>query len=497
MSPSLILGVIAAYFAVLIVIARLTGGLGKNTDFFLAGRNAPWMLVAFGMIGASLSGVTFISIPGKAGITNDDGVLVDQFSYMQMVLGYLAGYVFIAYVLMPVYYRMQLTSIYRYLEARFGTAAWKTGAFYFVLSRTVGSAIRLLLVAKILQEFVFDAWAVPFPVTVVISIVLIWVYTRRGGMKTIIYTDTLQTLFMLIALGLSIVLISEHLDFTPSQTWGNMTDSAYSQWFFFNDFATNGYHFVKQFVGGFFICIGMTGMDQDMMQKNLACKNIREAQKNMMSFAVVLLVVNFFFMGLGALLFTYADAAELVLPLSEKGRPRTDLLFPLIALSGEIGTALSVFFILGLTAAAYSSADSALTALTTSVSVDFMGIDKRNETEQVRLRKRVHIGVSALMVITILILHYTLDLSAIDQVIYLAGFTYGPLIGLFLFGLLTKRSVPEWAIVGAALVAPLATWLITDNSMQFIGFSFGALHIVLNAAITALFLFLASKPQTA
>ncbi len=497
MNPSLIVGVIAAYFLLLIVISRLTGGAGKNSDFFLAGRNAPWTLVAFGMIGASLSGVTFISIPGKAGITNSDGVLVDQFSYMQMVLGYLAGYVFIAYVLMPVYYRMQLTSIYRYLDARFGTAAWKTGAFYFVLSRTVGSAIRLLLVAKILQEFVFDAWSVPFPVTVVISILLIWVYTRRGGMKTIIYTDTLQTLFMLIALGLSIVLISEHLDFTPSQTWGSMTNSRYSQWFFFNDFATNGYHFVKQFLGGFFICIGMTGMDQDMMQKNLACKNIREAQKNMMSFAAILLVVNFFFMGLGALLFTYAEATDLVLPLSESGRPRTDLLFPLVALGGEVGTALSVFFLLGLTAAAYSSADSALTALTTSVSVDFMGIDQRAEDAQVALRKRVHIGVSVLMVATILILHYTLDLSAIDQVIYLAGFTYGPLIGLFLFGLMTSRSVPEAAIVGAVVLAPIATWVITNYSMTWMGFSFGALHIVLNAAITAVFLFLASKPKPA
>lgn len=493
MTPTSIVVIIAGYFVLLIIIAALTGKVKNNTDFFLAGRNAPWYLVAFGMIGASLSGVTFISIPGKVGIENDAGVLVEQFSYMQIVLGYLAGYVFIALVLMPVYYRMNLTSIYRYLDERFGTAAWKTGAFFFIVSRTVGSAIRLLLVANVLQAFVFDSWGVPFALTVTLSIVLIWVYTRKGGMKTIIWTDTLQTLFMLLSLGLSIVMISQHLDLKASDTWLAMTDSAYSQWFFFDDFVGSNYHFIKQFIGGFFICIGMTGMDQDMMQKNLACKNIREAQKNMLTFAATLLVVNFLFLGLGCLLYLFAQDQSIVLPLTEHGRMNTDLLFPTIALQSEIGGLLSVFFILGLTAAAYSSADSTLTSLTTSVSVDFMNIEKAEEKQQQRLRKRVHVLVSVLLLATILLLHYTLDLTAIDQVIVLAGFTYGPLIGIFMFGLTTGYQVRGGAIVAIAVAAPMLTFLVLQHaSSWFGGFTFGPMHIAFNAAVTYAALFVAS-----
>lgn len=493
MTPTTIVMMIAGYFVLLIIIAALTGKVKNNTDFFLAGRNAPWYLVAFGMIGASLSGVTFISIPGKVGIENDQGELIDQFSYMQIVLGYLAGYVFIALVLLPVYYRMNLTSIYRYLDERFGTAAWKTGAFFFIVSRTVGSAIRLLLVANVLQAFVFDAWGVPFVLTVTLSIVLIWVYTRRGGMKTIIWTDTLQTLFMLISLVLSIVMISQNLSFTAPDTWKAMTDSPYSQWFFFDNFASNNYHFIKQFVGGFFICIGMTGMDQDMMQKNLACKNIREAQKNMLTFAGTLLLVNFLFLGLGSLLYLFAQEQGIVLPLTAQGRPNTDLLFPTIALQSEIGGLLSVFFILGLTAAAYSSADSTLTSLTTSVSVDFLNIERAEEKHQQRMRKRVHILVSLLLLATILVLHYTLDLTAIDQVIVLAGFTYGPLIGLFLFGLTTGWRVHGAAIVGIAIAAPVVTFFVLSQSPTwFGGFTFGPMHIALNAALTFAALFVAS-----
>lgn len=493
MTPTTIVMMIAGYFVLLIIIAALTGKVKNNTDFFLAGRNAPWYLVAFGMIGASLSGVTFISIPGKVGIENDGGVLVDQFSYMQIVLGYLAGYVFIALVLLPVYYRMNLTSIYRYLDERFGTAAWKTGAFFFIISRTVGSAIRLLLVANVLQAFVFDAWGVPFVLTVTMSILLIWVYTRKGGMKTIIYTDTLQTLFMLISLVLSIVMISQHLEFKASDAWHAMTESPYSQWFFFDNFATNNYHFIKQFIGGFFICIGMTGMDQDMMQKNLACKNIREAQKNMLTFAATLLLVNFLFLGLGSLLYLFAQDQGIVLPLTAQGRPNTDLLFPIIALESEIGGLLSIFFILGLTAAAYSSADSTLTSLTTSVSVDFLNIEEADARQQQRMRKRVHILVSLMLLATILVLHYTLDLTAIDQVIVLAGFTYGPLIGIFLFGLTTGWRVHGAAIIGIALAAPVVTFFTLSLSPAWLGgFTFGPMHIALNAAITFAALFVAS-----
>jgi Na+/proline symporter len=494
MTPISIIVLIAIYFLVLIAIARVTGKSANNNDFFLAGRQAPWMLVAFGMIGASLSGITFISIPGKAGITNGSGQLVDQFSYMQMVLGYLVGYVFIALVLLPVYYKLNLTSIYGFLHQRFGKSAWKTGAFFFILSRTLGSAIRLLLVANVLQTFVFEQWGVPFIATVALSIALIWVYTQRGGMKTIIYTDTLQTLFMLLSLGLSIFLIADSLNLSGSETWQAATDSKFSQWFFFNDFASNDYHFIKQFIAGFFICIGMTGMDQDMMQKNLSCKNLRDAQKNMLSFAVVLTLVNFVFMALGALLFMYAENAGISLPLSAAGRPRTDLLFPIVALQSDLGIYIGLLFILGLIAAAYSSADSALTALTTSVSVDFLDIEKKEEAKQQVLRKRVHLAMSAVILLVILILHYTLDLSAIDQVIFIAGFTYGPLIGIFLFGLTTGWRVNGLAFPIIAVAAPLTTWYLSSNAkILFDGFSFGALHIALNAALTYGMLVLAAK----
>lgn len=484
MSPSLILLLVASYFVVLLLISFLTGRSSSNSDFFLAGRNAPWYIVAFGMVGTSLSGITFISIPGKVGITDAAGNYVDQFSYMQMVLGYLAGYVFIAFALLPLYYRLGLTSIYTYLDQRFGTAAWKTGAFFFLLSRTVGASIRLLLVATVLQTFVFDAWGVPFVATVALSIVLIWVYTQRGGMKTIIYTDTLQTLFMLAALGLSIYLILQS-DTSSGGLLASLDASPFSQWFFFDDFSSNNYHFWKQFIGGFFICIGMTGMDQDMMQKNLACRNIREAQKNMLSFAAILFVVNFFFLALGALLFQYAAREGIDIPMNADGKLRTDLLFPTIALTGSLGSALALFFLLGLTAAAYSSADSALTSLTTSVSVDFLSVEKREERAQVRLRKVVHLAVSALLLVVILLLHYNLDLSAIDQLIVLAGYTYGPLIGLFLFGLSTAKRPHAAYLVFTAVLAPVATYLLTRYSAElFGGFSFGALHIALNAGLT-------------
>lgn len=482
MTPTSIVLLIAGYFALLMIIARLTSKGGSNANFFLAGKNAPWFLVAFGMIGASLSGITFISVPGLVGKTTDDGLM--GFSYMQMVLGYFVGYLFITFVLMPVYYKLNVTSIYTYLERRFGVTAYKTGAFYFLLSRTTGAAIRLLLVANVLQEFVFAQWGVPFEATVALSILLIWIYTYRGGIGTIIWTDTLQTLFMLLALGISLFMLHDALGFEGGTLVSTVVDSDYGQWFFFNDAATSPNYFWKQFIGGFFITIGMTGMDQDMMQKNLACKNIREAQKNMLSFAGVLVVVNALFLGMGVLLYLYAAKSGLELPLSDSGRVRTDQLFPVIALQSELAGALSIFFLLGLIAAAYSSADSALTSLTTSVCVDFLGIEKRALGSQQKLRMRTHRWMSVVLFLVILLLHYFLDLSAIGQLIFLAGFTYGPLIGLFLFGLSTKRVLPPGAFVGIAIAAPVLTWVVTRHSMDWFGFNFGALHIALNALFT-------------
>lgn len=492
MTPTSIVILIAGYFAVLMLIARLTSKGGSNANFFLAGKSAPWFLVAFGMIGASLSGITFISIPGKVGIENADGELIDQFSYMQMVLGYFVGYLFIAFVLMPVYYRLNVTSIYTYLERRFGVTAYKTGAFYFLLSRTTGASIRLLLVANVLQEFVFAQWGVPFEATVAFSILLIWIYTYRGGIGTIIWTDTLQTLFMLLALGISLFMLHDALGMEGGTLVSTVAESDYGQWFFFNDAAGNPHYFWKEFIGGFFITIGMTGMDQDMMQKNLACKNIREARKNMLSFATILIVVNALFLGLGVLLYLYAAKYGIDLPVSDGGRVRTDQLFPVVALQSELSGALSIFFLLGLIAAAYSSADSALTSLTTSVCIDFLGIERREVSSQQKLRMQTHRWMSVVLFIVILLLHYFLDLSAIGQLIFLAGFTYGPLIGLFLFGLSTNRVLPPGAFVGIAVAAPILTWVLTSHSMEWFGFNFGALHIALNAALTYAGLFLTS-----
>lgn len=489
MSSFMMLTIIGLYFIVLLVISRVTSRNESNANFFLAGKSAPWYLVAFGMVGASLSGITFISIPGKVGVENDLGIMATQFSYMQMVLGYLVGYLVVAFVLMPVYYRMNVTSIYSYLAHRFGKEAYKMGAFYFLISRTTGAAIRLLLVANVLQEFAFNDLGVPFPVTVAISIALIWVYTFKGGIKTIIWTDTLQTLFMLIALGMALYLITDALQIADGSLVSTIVDSGMSKWFFLDEFSTTGNHFIKHFLGGMFITIGMTGMDQDMMQKNLACKNIKQAQLNMMSFSAVLLVVNLLFLALGVLLYLYAAKFGIDVP------KRTDLLFPEVALRSNLSTAMSVFFLLGLIAAAYSSADSALTSLTTSVCVDFLDIEKREKAKQIKLRKQAHVAMSVVLFFVIIVLHYTLDLTAIGQLIFLAGFTYGPLIGLFAFGILTNKNTHPVAFPIIAVAAPLVTYLMVSNSEDwFDGFVFGALHIVFNSVLTFVLLWLASLP---
>ncbi|MBI1265801.1 MAG: sodium:solute symporter [Cryomorphaceae bacterium] len=487
MSTTLILALILGYFALLVIISRFTAGQESNANFFLAGKSAPWFLVAFGMIGASLSGITFISIPGKVGNPGD------QFSYMQIVIGYLLGYLFIAYVLMPVYYRLQLTSIYSYLDKRFGIAAYKTGAFYFLLSRTIGASIRLLLVANVLQAFLFNDLNVPFEATVAISIGLIWVYTYRGGIKTIIWTDTLQTLFMLVALGVTLLLLINQLDFGPENPLvSSIANSGMTRWFFFDNAQMGPHYFWKDFIGGFFICIGMTGMDQDMMQKNLACKNIREAQMNMMSFAGVLFVVNLLFLILGVFLFMYAAKIGIEVPVDDFGKTRTDLLFPEIALRSPIAGYVGVFFLIGLIAAAYSSADSALTSLTTSVCVDILNIEKHEEKRRVQMRKVVHIAMSALLFVVILILNYTLDLSAIDQLITLAGYTYGPLIGMFAFGLFTKHRLSHFVFPIVALLAPILTFYINLVFGTLKTFTFGASLIALNGGLTFGMLLLAS-----
>jgi len=471
MQPYQVLILIAAYFAVLILISYFTGRGGSNAEFFKANKQAPWYLVAFGMIGASLSGITFISIPGT--------VESDSFSYFQVVLGYTVGYAVIGQVLLPLYYKMNLTSIYAYLDSRFGNASYKTGASFFLLSRVVGASFRLFLVANVLQLIVFDAMGVPYYVTVTITILLIWLYTFKSGIKTIIWTDTLQTFFMLLALGITIYFISEDLGFNLSNLFGYLAESEHSQIFFFDDWKSKD-HFVKQFLSGAFIAIVMTGLDQDMMQKNLTCRSLKDAQKNVFWFTIVLVFVNFLFLALGVLLTDYADINGIT--------EVKDDLFPAIATSGALGMGVAIFFILGLIAAAYSSADSALTSLTTSFSIDILDIEKKyEEKKQVRIRKQIHIAISILLILVMLAFKYAIaDKSVINKLFQFAGYTYGPLLGLYAFGLFTKWNVKDKLVPIIAIAAPILSYIISINSLVWFGFEFGFFILILNGSLTFL-----------
>ncbi len=480
MSPNLILVIVLGYFALLIGISFLTSGKGSNDTFFLGNRQSPWYIVAFGMIGASLSGVTFISVPGWVGSS--------QFSYMQMVLGYLLGYLFIANVLLPLYYRLNLTSIYTYLEQRFGFWSYKVGAFYFLLSRTIGASFRLFLVAEVLQLAVFEPMDmdIPFAFTVCLTIGLIWLYTFRGGIKTIIWTDTLQTTFMLLSAGVAVYFIGSELDLSIGGMVDAVASSDYSKTWFFDDWR-GGTYFWKNFLSGAFITIVMTGLDQDMMQKNLSCRSIGDAKKNMYWFSVTLVVVNLLFLMLGALLFLYVDAGNAV--MTEKA----DMLFPSIALSESMPVVVGVFFILGLIAAAYSSADSALTALTTSFCVDFLGSEKGREVSK-RTRFTVHLAFSVLLVVTILIFKTINNDSVISELFVAAGFTYGPLLGLYAFGLFTRLSVRDRWVPLVCIIAPILSFVVKLYSADwFYGYQMKFELLILNGLLTFAGLLILSK----
>lgn len=493
LNPGIILGVIIGYFALLMVVSFFTGKDSGNENFFLGGRQSPWYLVAFGMIGASLSGVTFISVPGW--------VADSQFSYMQMVLGYLLGYLVIATVLMPMYYRLNLTSIYTYLEQRLGFFSYKTGAAFFLLSRVIGASFRLFLVALVLQEFVMSAYGIPFAMTVLMTIVLIWIYTFRGGIKTIVWTDSLQTLCMLVAVIFTVIAISQKLDLDFSGLIDTVSASQYSQVFFFEDGWMDKKNFFKQFISGASIAIVMTGLDQDMMQKNLSCKNIKEAQMNMCSFSIVLVFANLLFLTLGALLFIYAGEVGIEIPTRVVGgevKQATDLLYPKIALQ-HLSPAVGIIFILGLIAAAYSSADSALTALTTSFCVDFLGFEKQKEenTRQQKItRFVVHVGFSLLLFFVILIFYYINDTAVISQIFTAAGYTYGPLLGLYAFGFFTSRAVQDPLVPVICILSPCLTFLIDRYSETlFFGYKFSFELLLINGLLTFIGLLLLSYPK--
>ena len=483
-SPVFILSLIICYFLILLVISFFTSKKDDNNTFFTANKSSPWYLVAFGMVGASLSGVTFISVPGWVGSSG--------FTYFQVVMGYLIGYFFVAFILLPVYYNYKLTSIYEYLKIRFGKNSQIVGASSFFVSRVLGASFRLFLVAIVMQQFIFDAWAVPFEITVVISILLIWIYTQRGGIKTIVWTDTLQTLLMILSVSITLIFILKSLEWNFNDFLISDEFDSYNKIFVFDDFLVRN-NFFKHFIGGIFITICMTGLDQDMMQKNLTCKNLKEAQKNMVVFSFVLVIVTLLFLFVGALIYIYSQKNNIQIPLMD-GIPKTDLLFPEVALNGDLGIFVGITFILGLIAAAYSSADSALTSLTTSFSIDFLKLEKKSKKNQKRIRKIVHVLMSLLLVIVVIIFKYFLERNVIDGLLTIASYTYGPLLGLFSFGIFTPYKINDryvWLIV---LLSILSVFFIANLDKEVLfGYEFGYELLPINGLITFLGLILISR----
>jgi len=497
MTPSAILILIIAYFGVLFFISYIVSRKDDgNKAFFTANKNSKWYLVAFGMIGTALSGVTFISVPGEVGAASGE-----QFKYFQFVLGNAIGFIVITKLLLPLYYRMNLTSIYGYIEQRMGFYSYKTAASIFLISRTISSAFRLYLVVIVLQRFVFDFYNIPFAMTVLISLVLIFSYTYRGGLKTIIITDTLQTFFLVSSVFLTIYFICDSMDLGIISAFDEVKNSNYSKIFFFEDFIGNKFHFVKQILGGMFVTIAMTGLDQDLMQKNLSCKNIGEAQKNMFTFTGIFVLINIFFLSVGALLYIYANKNGIEVPVDlVTGKPRTDLLFPEIALN-HLSIVPAIVFLLGIIAATFATTDSALTALTTSFCVDFLGMDKAenlHKKNNVRKRHFVHLGFSALVFIVILVFNSLNDSSVVGMIFKVASYTYGPLLGLYAFGLFQKsRNVKDKFVPFICLLSPFLTYLINENAaFLFFGYAFDNELIVLNGLITYLGLWVTSSHNT-
>jgi SSS family solute:Na+ symporter len=492
-----ILVILAAYFTMLVLIAwwiSRNSENGSNNDFFIAGKQSPWYVVAYGMIGASLSGVTFISIPGVVGA----GATNQAFSYMQVVLGYLLGYVIIAKVLLPLYYRLNLTSIYGYLEQRFGRSSYKTGAVLFLISRSIGSAFRLYLVVLVMDMlFKAGGWNIPFLVTTVVAVLLIWVYTQKSGLKIIVWTDTLQTTFMLLAVVFTIWFIISSLDFSSEGLMEKMENKKLTQWLFFENGWSDPNNFFKQFLGGMFITIVMTGLDQDMMQKNLSCRNLADAQKNMYTFSIVLVGVNFMFLLMGALLFLYMVEFNIELPMQiveGKTKPAYDLVFPNLAM-GHLPVYIGIVFIIGFVAAAYSTADSGLTALTTSFCIDILNVNPKEEGKAiVQKRRYAHIAMSALLCVLIYSFWLINDSSVINQLFIIAGYTYGPLLGLFVFGLFIPLGLKDRFVPIVCTVAPILTYLINLNSATLLGgYKFGFELLIVNGLLTIIGLLIISK----
>ena len=470
MSPVLVLITIAAYFAILFTISYIAGRKADNAGFFVGNRKSTWYVVAFAMIGSSISGVTFVSVPGMVATSN--------FSYLQMVLGFVAGQFIIAFLLIPLFYKMNLVSIYEYLENRFGLSSYRTGAWFFFISKMLGAAVRLFLVCLTLQLLVFDPLKLPFILNVIATVALVWLYTFRGGVKSLIWTDSLKTFCLVVSVVLCIYYIASDLNLSFTGMVNTVVDSDFSRFFFFDDVNDKRYFF-KQFLAGVFTMIAMTGLDQDMMQRNLSCKNFKDSQKNMITSGISQFFVILLFLMLGVLLYTFTARNGITNPA------KSDELFPMVATGGYFPVIVGVLFIVGLISSAYSAAGSALTALTTSFTVDILGTKGKSEQEIVTIRKRVHIGMAIVMGIVIFIFNILNNTSVIDAVYILASYTYGPILGLFAFGMLTKKQVRDKYIPLVAILSPILCFILQKNSeVWFNGYAFSYELLIFNAFFT-------------
>ena len=480
MSPFILFSFVILYFLLLLYVAYRTSKNSTNETFFIGNKSSNWMLVAFGMIGTSLSGVTFVSVPGTVGING--------FAYFQVVIGYLIGYFIIAYVLLPLYYRLNLTSIYNYLHQRFGPVSHKTGALFFVISRVLGATARLYLVINVLQLFILNAMGIPFWATALIILLMILLYTFKGGVKTIVWTDTLQTTFMLLGLLVCVVYIMHELHLSFAQTMSSLAAKGYTR--IFNTDANSSGFFIKQIVGGAFITVAMTGLDQEMMQKNISVRTLKDSQKNMMTFSFIIVVVNFLFLLLGGLLYLFAGEKG----ISIKG----DDLFPSIAL-GYLPQIVAIIFIIGLISALFPSADGAITALTSSFCIDVLGLKERtdlSEEKRMNVRKIVHIVFAVLFLVCVMIFKWVDNKSIISVILKVAGYTYGPLLGLFAYGILTKRKLRDRFVPVVAITAPLICFFLDKYQAQFFGkFQIGIELLVLNGFLTFIGLSFISKKE--
>ena len=464
-----ILLTLLAYFGILMLIAKLTSLRADNDAFFRGNRQSPWYVVAFGMIGASLSGVTFVSVPGMV-----RGI---DMTYMQTCLGFFVGYLIIAHVLLPLYYKLNLTTIYSYLNERIGRYSYKTGASFFLLSKIIGAAARLYLVCLILQHYVFDDLHIPFSISVIGIVLLIWLYTRKSGIKTIVWTDSLQTFCLLAALGLILYNVGSQMNLGLGGMVQTVAESDYSRIFVFDDWASKQ-NFFKQFLSGIFITIVLTGLDQDMMQKNLSCRNLREAQKNMYAYGISFVPVNLLFLSLGALLLIFASQSGLALP------EKSDDILPFFAAEGRLGFVTMIFFTIGIVAAAFSSADSALTALTTSFCIDILGVERTDEKDAEKTRKWVHFFISTVFIGFIILFKVANNDSIIDAIYTIASYTYGPLLGLFVFGLFTKMRPRDKYVPWVAIASPIICFTIDRAVHQATGYQFGYEMLMFNGLLT-------------